>query len=309
MSWEAEVQELGEVCSFQRGLTYAKGDEVELSDNVVLRANNISMATSALDFAELKYIKDSIAIPQSKLVRRDTLMICTASGSKSHLGKVAYVDDDYGYAFGGFMGLLVPEREVHGRFLYYAMLSDDYKEFISRLSDGVNINNLKWDDLKHFNLPVPPLPEQQRIASKLDAAFAALHEAQGHIECNRANARELFESYLNGVFEGLANDENCVHALGDEVGFQGGSQPPKSEFIYKPQEGYVRFLQIRDFKRDDKARVFVEHVNRSRISHSRTRASNFFHQRQYCYAARRRLVRSQSPKSLSRRTSNSMGLS
>lgn len=247
------MQELGEVCSFQRGLTYAKGDEVELSDNVVLRANNISMATSALDFAELKYIKDSIAIPQSKLVRRDTLMICTASGSKSHLGKVAYVDDDYGYAFGGFMGLLVPEREVHGRFLYYAMLSDDYKEFISRLSDGVNINNLKWDDLKHFNLPVPPLPEQQRIASKLDAAFAALHEAQGHIECNRANARELFESYLNGVFEGLANDENCVHALGDEVGFQGGSQPPKSEFIYKPQEGYVRFLQIRDFKRDDKA--------------------------------------------------------
>ena len=33
-----------------------------------------------------------------------SLMICTASGSKSHLGKVAYIDDDYGYAFGGFMG-------------------------------------------------------------------------------------------------------------------------------------------------------------------------------------------------------------
>lgn len=202
MSWEAELKELGEVCSFQRGLTYAKGDEVDLSKNVVLRANNISMATNALDFAELKYIKDSIAIPESKLVRRDTLMICTASGSKSHLGKVAYVDDDYGYAFGGFMGLLVPEREVRGRYLYYAMLSEDYKEFIDGLSDGVNINNLKWDDLKSFTFPVPPLPEQQRIVGKLDAAFAALGEAEGLVARNRANARELFESYLNGVFEG-----------------------------------------------------------------------------------------------------------
>jgi type I restriction enzyme S subunit len=196
MSWEAEVRELGEVCSFQRGLTYAKGDEVDLSENVVLRANNISMATNALDFGELKYIKDSIAIPESKLVRRDTLMICTASGSKSHLGKVAYVDDDYGYAFGGFMGLLVPEREVRGRYLYYAMLSEDYKEFINGLSDGVNINNLKWDDLKSFTLPVPPLPEQQRIVGKLDAAFAALAEAQAHVERNRANARELFQATL-----------------------------------------------------------------------------------------------------------------
>jgi type I restriction enzyme S subunit len=202
MSWEAEVKELGEVCSFQRGLTYAKGDEIDFSENVVLRANNISMATNALDFAELKYLKDSFSIPESKLVRRDTLMICTASGSKSHLGKVAYVDDDYGYAFGGFMGLLAPEREVHGRYLYYAMLSDEYKEFIDGLSDGVNINNLKWDQLKTFTVPIPPLPEQQRIVGVLDAAFAALREAEGHVERNRANARELFESYLNGVFEG-----------------------------------------------------------------------------------------------------------
>ena len=45
------------------------------------------------------------------------------------------------------------------------------------------------------------LPEQQRIVGKLDAAFAALSAAVGLVERNRANARELFESYLNGVFE------------------------------------------------------------------------------------------------------------
>ena len=37
------------------------------------------------------------------------------------------------------------------------------------------------------------------------------------------------------------------------VDIQGGGQPPKSEFIEKPNKGYVRLLQIRDFESDDKA--------------------------------------------------------
>ena len=44
--------------------------------------------------------------------------------------------------------------------------------------------------------------------------------------------------------------------LGEVCGFQGGTQPPKSEFVDSPREGYVRLLQIRDFKSDEKA-VFV----------------------------------------------------
>jgi len=41
-----------------------------------------------------------------------------------------------------------------------------------------------------------------------------------------------------------------VVKLGDVVSFVGGSQPPKSSFIYEPKEGYVRLLQIRDYKSD-----------------------------------------------------------
>jgi type I restriction enzyme S subunit len=41
-----------------------------------------------------------------------------------------------------------------------------------------------------------------------------------------------------------------VVKLGDVVSFVGGSQPPKSSFVYEPKEGYVRLLQIRDYKSD-----------------------------------------------------------
>lgn len=195
-----EMKRLGEVCDFQRGLTYAKGDEVESSHNVVLRANNIDLTTNTLDLTELRYIGDSITVPAWKKVRKDSLMICTASGSKSHLGKVAYVDNDYGYAFGGFMGLITPKRGLLPRYLFHLMTSDAYRGFISALSDGANINNLKFDDLGRFPVPCPDLPDQRRIVGILDEAFAGIAAAKATAERNRDNARAIFENQVESVF-------------------------------------------------------------------------------------------------------------
>ena len=141
-----KIESLGELCEFQRGLTYTKGDEVDLSDNVVLRATNIDLTTNLLNFDELKYISDRVVVPDSKKVKKGSLMICTASGSKSHLGKVAYIDDDYDYAFGGFMGMITPQNGLNSKYLFHLMTSPKYKDFIGALSDGANINNLKFAD-------------------------------------------------------------------------------------------------------------------------------------------------------------------
>ena len=35
--------------------------------------------------------------------------------------------------------------------------------------------------------------------------------------------------------------------LGEIINVQGGSQPPKSTFVFEPRDGFVRLLQIRDF--------------------------------------------------------------
>lgn len=201
-----QTVKLGEVCEFQRGLTYAKGDEVASSSNIVLRANNIDLATNLLDLTELKYIRDEIEIPPAKLVKPGSLMICTASGSKTHLGKVALIEEDYGYAFGGFMGLLTPRADVVPNYLFHLMTSQLYKSFIAELSDGANINNLKFDDLAEFAVPLPPLPEQRRIVGILDEALAGIAAAKAHAERNRQNARSLFESHLHAVFSHLGPD-------------------------------------------------------------------------------------------------------
>ncbi|MBR1941228.1 MAG: restriction endonuclease subunit S [Bacteroidaceae bacterium] len=43
--------------------------------------------------------------------------------------------------------------------------------------------------------------------------------------------------------------------LGEVCDFEGGAQPPKSEWINHPQDGYVRMLQIRDFTKSRNAEI------------------------------------------------------
>ncbi|MBO7127933.1 restriction endonuclease subunit S [bacterium] len=191
-----EWKKLGEVYDFTRGLTYSKKDEVESSSNCILRSNNIDLQTNSINLDELKYIKDEIDIPQEKYVRKNTILICMSNGSKAHLGKVAYIDKDYDFAFGGFMGLLKPKCEINGKFVHLYLCSDEYKNFIKSLSDGANINNLKFDDLRKFEIPFPPLSEQKRIVKFLDEEFSKIETLKTNAETNLKNAKELFETTL-----------------------------------------------------------------------------------------------------------------
>ncbi len=53
--------------------------------------------------------------------------------------------------------------------------------------------------------------------------------------------------------------------LGEFCDFKGGTQPPKSTFLYEPRSGYVRLLQIRDFESDDYATYVQESPRLSRV--------------------------------------------
>lgn len=42
-----------------------------------------------------------------------------------------------------------------------------------------------------------------------------------------------------------------VSTIGEVASFSGGSQPPRSTFKFSPVEGYIRLIQIRDYKSDE----------------------------------------------------------
>ena len=215
MRQEWEQKELGDVCKFQRGLTYSKRDEVELSSNCVLRANNVSLETGKLDLSELKYISDNIEVPENKKVKKGGLLICTASGSRCHLGKTALIKENENFIFGGFMGLLMPSSQLLPKFIQHFCRSRAYVDFISSLSEGTNINNLKWTQLKQIKIPLPPIEEQQRIVKILDEAFAELETARSNVAANLESSKELFRASIVSLFNSLKESDLIFKPLNE----------------------------------------------------------------------------------------------
>ncbi len=84
--------------------------------------------------------------------------------------------------------------------------------------------SLKLSDIKEIQVLVPPLREQKRMVAILDEAFVGIETAIANTEKNLANARALFESYLDSLFADL--DDGCEHR-------------PLGELVTRLTNGYV----------------------------------------------------------------------
>lgn len=219
------VVKIKDVCEFVRGLTYSKSDETKLSKNAVLRATNIDLVSSRLNLSEIRYIEDSVIIPADKKVKVNDILICTASGSKSHLGKVAFINKEINMAFGGFMGVLRSKPNINPKYLFTFLKSDIFLRHILSTSNGTNINNLKFSQFENLEIVLPPLPIQQKIVVKLDKIFAEIDKAIAATEANINNVKMLFENYLNNYFDN--NHDLISMPMADvcEELFAGGDVP------------------------------------------------------------------------------------
>jgi type I restriction enzyme S subunit len=95
---------------------------------------------------------------------------------------------------------LKPSSDYTVQFIYKALSTGFTLEQIERHRGGVAQQNLSLAQIKSFEIPLPPLEEQKRIVAILDEAFIGIDAAIANTQKNLANARELFESYLNAVF-------------------------------------------------------------------------------------------------------------
>lgn len=126
--------------------------------------------------------------------------MCMANGSKIHLGKVALIDTNKLFAFGGFMGLLVP-KGINPKFLYFTLCSPIFKDYVGALQDGANINNLKFSDISNYPIPLPPLEVQREIVGKLEAVKVRCERLKAEAERGLKAAEALRKAVLAEAFE------------------------------------------------------------------------------------------------------------
>ena len=159
---------IGDFVDFERGLVYSKNDEVENDGVGVLRANNIDAFTGKLNLSDIKRIRYNENYKERQKLRKNDIFICVASGSKDHIGKVCFINDDMNYFFGGFMGVLRVKESIIPKYLFYHLRHRRFNDYLRDRIVGASINNLNSTILNEFSIPLPPIEVQEEIVRELE---------------------------------------------------------------------------------------------------------------------------------------------
>lgn len=182
-----------------------------------------------------------------QVLARDDVIVSTV---RPNLNTVAVVDGANcdAIASTGFCVLRPDPKVLNSRFLFHWVSSAATVARLVSLATGATYPAVSDKIIKSLDIHLPSMQEQQRIAAILDKADGLCHKRQ--------HAIRLADDLLRAVFIDLFGDPGSnpkgwpVHRMGDVIDFRGGSQPPKETFVDDPRPGYVRLVQIRDFKSD-----------------------------------------------------------
>jgi len=196
MKKDWEVKKLGEVCTIQLGKTPYRNnskfwDKEKISGNVWLSISDLKhgeyISESAEQISDLG-AKNVVKIPQG------TMLI----SFKLTLGRISFAGCDL-YTNEAIASLLNLSNKLIKEYLFYYFSFFDWDKATEGdiKVKGKTLNKKKLNDLI---IPIPPLTEQKHIVSVLDKCFTAANKAKANTEQNLKNAKELFESYLQGMF-------------------------------------------------------------------------------------------------------------
>lgn len=167
---------------------YPKSDEFVSKGVPFIRANNFNNKTIVDD--ELYFITEQKhkTIVKGHLKKNDILIT-----TRGNIGNVAIVPERHeGSNINAQIVLLRCNKDWEPLFLLYVLTSNDVKKQLNELITGTALKQLSVNSLKKIEIPLPPLPTQQKIAAILDKADELRQYNQQLIEKYEALTQSLF---------------------------------------------------------------------------------------------------------------------
>lgn len=224
---KVEWKTLGEIAQIVRGVTYNKSLEVSDDGLKILRANNITVALSELNYNDVKQINKNAKVKKEQKLFKNDILISVASGSKEHVGKVAFVYNDIDYYFGGFMAV-IRNSDVHPKFLFHILKSKYFKDFLATTFESATINNLSNSVLQKFKIPIPcpdnpekSLKIQEEIVRILDSLSEETNQLTAALQKELDLHQKQYNFYREELFK-FEGKEVEWKSLGEVYKFQYG---------------------------------------------------------------------------------------
>lgn len=162
---------------------------------------------------------------------------------RPYLNKVAIADRE---ALGSAELIVLPPSDaLIPAFLQYQLLSSKFVKFAQSESTG-DRPRLKWNQMRHYPLAVPPLAEQERIVATIEQHFTHLDAIQSTLERGLRSVTALRTSLLTEVFMvGRTLPHNWeLRKVGDVANVQLGRQRSPEHHSGPELRPYLRAANV-----------------------------------------------------------------
>ena len=257
---------LGEI-SIGKGQYGIGASAVDYSEELYtyLRISDIN-DDGTLSMSDLKSVDDEKA---EQYVLKPNDIVFARTGNST--GRNYFYDGTDGtFVYAGFLiKFSIDPNKVNPKYIKYYCLSDEYKGWVQGHSTGSTRGNINAQTYAGMEIILPPREQQDKLVSILED----LELKRKNNEAINRNLSEQIaalyqEWFVNGSRYEKDEDGNFVGvsnvSLADLMDYAGGSQPPASEFIDEEREGYVRFVQIRDYDADNHI-TYIPVSNRNKL--------------------------------------------
>ena len=216
---------MGEVAKGKRGVSYKPEDLVlEHRDEHfrLLTAGNIQDGITTTD----SYTKVSAkCVSPEQQISPDDILVCMSNGSKRLVGKSSRLrSGESRYCVGAFCSTFSPVSGADPDYVFHLFQSEIFQRQVQDALEGSAINNLKNSMVESFEVPIPLLPEQKKIAEIL----SGIDRYIDRIAIKVGKCKKI----LQGIFVELDQIENqgSTARLGEIVAIQNGYAFPSKIF-------------------------------------------------------------------------------
>lgn len=173
-------KKIGEIASkVGSGITPKGGSKVYQTSGVkFIRSQNIHFSGLKLD--DIAYISDEIneSMSSSQISDGDVLLNITGAS----IGRCTYVPHSFGAGnVNQHVCIVRPRISVDSKYLSSWLASDYGQNAIFTFQAGGNREGLNFQQIRGMALPIPPLPEQKKIASILTSVDDVIEKTEAQI--------------------------------------------------------------------------------------------------------------------------------
>lgn len=220
-----EIKKLGDICRFINGRAYSKEELLNEGKYKVLRVGNF--------FTNNNWYYSDLELDEDKYCENGDLLYAWSAS----FGPRIWTGNKMIYHY--HIWKVIPIQDMVTKEFLFQLLEWDTEAIKSAHGTGTTMMHVGKGSIESRLVPIPPVPEQESIVAILVEAFDSIAKAKANAEQNLKNAKELFESYLQSVFEnkGEGWEEKTLDEICDLI--SKGSSPKWQGIKYVDEAGIL----------------------------------------------------------------------